>query len=397
MFWAIAALGFVLGVAGIGVSAVNAASSRTLQKKANAQNMITSSKSALETNYRTITNTLVEISATNQKISDNEYNIQVNNDWLKMYQDMLNGTGDEDNVLQSQYNVLNNNIQLQQQVADLYLKTSEIEKQNAINTGYDNYAQMMKQKSLMNVMAGASGELQGSYNNAALKQQNQIRQYIGDDLVFNTSGTYEGLSSGSFLQQYAVLNEQINAQIETNNLNILSAQNNLKQQMYEWSTEAESKQHSNEDMTQADENYKKTLETYEATIKEAQASAVDAMKDYIANAETAGYSASEAVEYMDRQYELYKNIGYEISTIDYDKIDQEIEEKYKGQKAGGGFLSDFLLDTGKSVDRALKIADTDESKLRQRAKKEQEEATTSSFEEKESRYVSKQDRDLEDD
>lgn len=387
-------LAFATAIIGIGVGIGSSISNRNykkqqleLQEKQAAQDMVTSSKGTLNTSYSTIQSTLEKIDAKQTEISDNEYNIQVNNDWLKMYQDMLNGTGDEDNVLQSQYDVLSKNIELQQHVADAYLKSSAIARQQAVDTGYSSYAEMMKQKSMMNVMAGAAGEVQGAYSNAALRQQNQIRQFVGDDLRFNTSGTVEGLGSGSLLQEMAIIDDQISLQIESNNLNLLAAQNNLKQQMYEWGTEAETRTHSNEDMEAANKKNLETIEIYKATIKEAQETARDALKDFIANAETSGMTATETVEYMDRQEKLFKDIGYDICTIDYEKIDQELDEKFKDVPEYG--IGKILSDTSKKVERYIRIQETEEMKLRKRAEDEKAEAAKKKTEEEEERNHSR--------
>lgn len=243
--------------------------------KADAIGFITNDELNLDSYLKDIDLYLTKIDEQNLIIDRNLQNIDVNNEWLAMYQGMLNG---EDNLLSQERNLLDAQIaqavtdkdiadqfllmqqnaadaylqssQLEKDVltaqiaqataskglaeqvlvqqrnsAEAYLQSSQLEKDNASRQGFMSYAEMMKQKSLANVVAGATGGVRSAFSANAINQQNEIRRYIGDDLKFNVGG--DGAGAGTFAREFSVLKTAIDNQILANNISIQAAQNDI--------------------------------------------------------------------------------------------------------------------------------------------------------------------------
>ncbi len=351
-----AAFGAAVGGA---ISYRNNERARQAQAKQEAIDFINSSSNILNSNLTSIQEQLNYISGLELGIKDNEHNISVNNEWLKMYQGMLDG---EDNLLTQYRDELQNNIAdanntldlahkmlLQRQTeAAAYLQSSQLEKENAAKQGYANYAELMSKKSLANVMAGATGAVVGAYQASALKQRDAIEKYVGSDLRFNIDGSFDDAGSGSFAREFVALTTAINANIEANNLNIQAAQYDitksehaldsskhaLDQQLYEWEQNREELEYQNTDMAEANKINRENIErTYEVTIKTLQQNAVDALKDYQKYAGTAGKSQEEIDAFVERYRKAYGDIGIPLDNSEYKKTNEEIAKEWLDKNA----------------------------------------------------------------
>ena len=400
----IAIAGLLIGGGAAVVSGIQGNKELENQKKAQANKeesdaigFIGTDETTLQENLSAIQQYLETISGLESEISANEYNAGVNNEWLADYQAMLAGTADKNNVLNNTLTELNakvdeatgslteaqNNLALSNTALDLgntrlelqtdaknladralqqrqnesatYLQTAALQKEASVNQGYTSYAEMMKQKSLANVVAGSTGSVKGAYSSAGLVQENNSRKYVGSDLKFNQDGNFDSASSGAFAREFNALTSQINDQISLNNISILSAQADVSSAQYnidaatadieqltaavtaaendvtaaenakasaenaviakkqEWEINKESLENQNADWEKANELKKKSITEYATTVALLQNNAIAALKDYKKYAKTAGKSDQEIADFEKQYKDAYRNIGYAIA------------------------------------------------------------------------------------
>ena len=400
----IAIAGLVIGTGAAIVNGIQGNEELENQKKAQANKeesdaigFIGTDETTLQKNLSAIQQYLETISGLESEISANEYNAGVNNEWLADYQAMLAGTADRNNVLNNTLTELNakvdeatgslteaqNNLALSNTALDLgntrlelqtdaktlaekvlqqrqnesatYLQTAALQKEASVNQGYTSYAEMMKQKSLANVVAGSTGSVKGAYSSAALVQENNIRKYVGSDLKFNQDGSFDSASSGAFAREFNALTNQINDQISLNNISILSAQADVSSAQYnidaatadieqltaavtaaendvtaaenakasaenaviakkqEWEINKESLENQNADWEKANELKKKSITEYATTVALLQNNAIAALKDYRKYAKTAGKTDQEIADFEKQYKDAYRDIGYAIA------------------------------------------------------------------------------------
>ena len=400
----IAIAGLLIGGGAAVVSGIQGNKELENQKKAQANKeesdaigFIGTDETTLQENLSAIQQYLETISGLESEISANEYNAGVNNEWLADYQAMLAGTADKNNVLNNTLTELNakvdeatgslteaqNNLALSNTALDLgntrlelqtdaknlaervlqqrqnesatYLQTAALQKEASVNQGYTSYAEMMKQKSLANVVAGSTGSVKGAYSSAALVQENNIRKYVGSDLKFNQDGNFDSASSGAFAREFNALTSQINDQISLNNISILSAQADVSSAQYnidaatadieqltaavtaaendvtaaenakasaenaviakkqEWEINKESLENQNADWEKANELKKKSITKYATSVALLQNNAIAALKDYKKYAKTAGKTNKEIADFEKQYKDAYRNIGYAIA------------------------------------------------------------------------------------
>ena len=400
----IAIAGLLIGGGAAVVSGIQGNKELENQKKAQANKeesdaigFIGTDETTLQENLSAIQQYLETISGLESEISANEYNAGVNNEWLADYQAMLDGTADKNNVLNNTLSELNakvdeatgslteaqNNLDLSNTALDLgntrlelqtsakalaervlqqrqnesatYLQTAALQKEASVNQGYTSYAEMMKQKSLANVVAGSTGSVKGAYSSAALVQENNIRKYVGSDLKFNQDGNFDSASSGAFAREFNALTSQINDQISLNNISILSAQADVSSAQYnidaatadieqltaavtaaendvtaaenakasaenaviakkqEWEINKESLENQNADWEKANELKKKSITEYATSVALLQNNAIAALKDYKKYAKTAGKTDKEIADFEKQYKDAYRNIGYAIA------------------------------------------------------------------------------------
>lgn len=315
----------VLAVAGVALSTIYAISSYNQNQdeieysrqqdslKAAEQNI-----SSLESYIGSIESGYISLDGYLDKIDSLQSLITSDQEYVGIYESILEGdrTGSEEardiatlenniSIAASKIEAYKRQKQLAETNAKNYLAQSAIEKTEAVNTGLSEYSDMMKQRSMSNVMASSTGAIRGAYSSAALRQQNKLMDYIGVDAKFNTDG--EG---GSFLSKYILLQNQINAQINANNEDIqllevskqqsemekTKAQGDLDTQMenleskYNKVTGDTGSLKSNQ---KALEQQRQNLELAKSNIKLYKANAINALKSYRENAKAGGKSNQE--------------------------------------------------------------------------------------------------------
>ena len=303
--------------------------------KADAIGFITNDELSLDSYLKDIDSYLQQIEAQSLIVDRNQQNIDVNNEWLAMYQGMLNG---EDNLLTQERNLLDSQIAQataakgladqvlvqQRNAAEAYLQSSQIEKDNASRQGFMSYAEMMKQKSLANVVAGATGGIRSSFSANAINQQNEIRRYIGDDLKFNVGG--EGEGAGTFAREFGMLKTAIDNQILANNISIQAAQNdvtrasdsidaatfNLNKQLDAWDTNRSALEQDNADKKAAIDIDKASIERWTTLVDGFQDEAIRKLQSWQNSAADAGRTKEEIDSFVNDTKKKFKDFGYEI-------------------------------------------------------------------------------------
>lgn len=259
-------------------------------------------------------------------------------EYIEIYEDILAGdrTGSEEArnlaTLENNIDIASSNIesyQKQQQLAEKnaqnYLKEASISKKEAVDTGLQSYSELMKQRSLSNLYASASGAIKSSYSSSALKYENQLMEYIGVDMKFNSEG-------GSFVDKYILLENQISAQIFSNNeqIRLLSesvdqaemekekAQGDLDTQMEKYESQYDLITGENGSLasnTKAIRRAQLNILLKKANIQMWKKNAITSLKDYRENAKNAGISEAD--------------INENISNIKDSYLDADIDEGLK--------------------------------------------------------------------
>lgn len=259
-------------------------------------------------------------------------------EYIGIYEDILAGdrTGSEEArnlaTLENNIDIASSNIeayQKQQQLAEKnaqnYLKEASISKKEAVDTGLQSYSELMKQRSLSNLYASASGAIKSSYSSSALKYENQLMEYIGVDMKFNSEG-------GSFVDKYILLENQISAQIFSNNeqIRLLSesvdqaemkkekAQGDLDTQMEKYESQYDLITGENGSLasnTKAIRRARLNIALNRAIIQMWKNNAINSLKDYRENAKNAGISEAE--------------INENINGIKNPYLDADIDEEMK--------------------------------------------------------------------
>lgn len=289
------------------------------------KNDIASYLSQIESSYSNIDQYLKEIDSIQSIVtSDQEY--------VGIYEQILNGdrTGSEEArnlaVLENNISIADSNIEAylkQQQLAETnaqnYLKQASIEKKNAVEAGISSYSDMLKQQSMSNVMASSSGASKSAYSSAALRQENQIMNYIGVDMKFNRD-----VEGGSFVDNYILLENQILAQINSNNESIrllgeskqqaemekTRAQGDLDTQFEKLESEYNRVTGDNGSIAsnqRAIDTYQQSIEMAKANLNLWKTNAIDSLKSYRNNASAAGISESEVNSYINSLKDGYKD------------------------------------------------------------------------------------------
>lgn len=218
-------------------------------------------------------------------------------------------------------------LQQRQNESATYLQTAALQKEASVNQGYTSYAEMMKQKSLANVVAGSTGSVKGAYSSAALVQENNIRKYVGSDLKFNQDGNFDTASSGAFAREFSVLTAQINDQISLNNISILSAQADVSSAQYNIDAANAGIQSAQNAITTATNNIataEYNINAANADIEQLTASVTAAENDVTA-ASNAKVSAENAVTAKKQEWETQKE-SLENQNADWQKAN-ELKQK----------------------------------------------------------------------
>ena len=173
---------------------------------------------------------------------------------------------------------------------------------------------MMKDKSIQNVLAGASGNKGNAYRIENLIANNQLRDFIGSDMIFD----YNESAEGSFSKIYILQQEAIKEQVKTYEYNANAIMANLYKVDQEYRDQIEALTYANEGFDSiindymSDESNMNSRKYYESAMKRSQENAISALNEYSKNARAGGISSEEIDRVVNQYKEKFKELGYEI-------------------------------------------------------------------------------------
>ncbi len=280
MGWLLA--GFVIAAIGAGVSIAQSEKSLSLQEESNRIESYNASTTQLNASIKEIEDALTNIKSTERQNEVYQSEIDVSNEWIENYRKMLSGDRSE-TTIGIEMRELEGNKKSAENAKSAYLISSIEEKQSAYTQAYDSYTEMLRQKSLLNVAASGTGQLEGAYSAAQLIQNEKIKTFIGNDMVFNSDGEGTSLSDGSFLLEYTSLKKTIALNLEEYSNAIEVAEGNIVKQLDAYETLSKQHEATIADRTEAIEINKDTIETYKETVKNQQVNALTALKTAMEN------------------------------------------------------------------------------------------------------------------
>lgn len=280
-------------------------------------NMANDYINTLNSQYDILSKSYTELNILEKNYNDAVYNKQVNLDLIDQYTNALNSdTGElnKDNQFLSQKYLLNQQLNNINSETALYQKTQAENQKNYVISSFSDYAQMMKDKSIQNVLAGASGNKGNVYHVENLIANNQLRDFIGSDMTFD----YNESDGGSFSRMYILQQEAIQEQVKTYEYNANAIMANLYQGDQKYRDQIKALTYTNEgfdsiinDYT-SDETTINSRKYYENAMKRAQENAISALNEYKKNAEEGGVDSKEIDRVVNQYKEKFKELGYEI-------------------------------------------------------------------------------------
>lgn len=313
-------LGIASAIVGTGL-AINAAIENQNNAEYNRQqsslNMGNDYLATLNSQYDILSKSFTELSVLEKNYYDAIHNKEVNIDLIEQYTQALNSeTGElnQDNQFLSQKYLLNQQLNNINSETELYKKTQEENQKNYVINSFSDYAQMMKDKSIQNVLAGASGNKGNIYRIENLIANNQLRDFIGSDMIFD----YNESSEGSFSKMYILQQEAIKEQVKTYEYNANAIMANLYKVDQEYRDQIEALTYANEGFDSimndyiSDESNMNSRKYYESAMKRAQENAISALEEYRKNASAGGIDSKEIDRVTNQYKEKFKELGYEI-------------------------------------------------------------------------------------
>lgn len=314
-------LGITSAIVGTGLainSAVQNQNNAAYNRQQSSLNMANDYLSTLNSQYDILSKSFTELSVLEKNYYDAIHNKEVNIDLIEQYTQALNSeTGElsQDNQFLSQKYLLNQQLNNINSETELYEKTQAENQKNYVISSFSDYAQMMKDKSIQNVLAGASGNKGNAYRIENLIANNQLRDFIGSDMTFDYN---ESSSEGSFSKMYALQQQAINEQVKTYEYNANAIMANLYKVDQEYKDQIEALTYANEGFDSiindyiSNENNINSRKYYESAMKRAQENAISALNEYSRNARAGGISSEEIDRVVNQYKEKFKELGYEI-------------------------------------------------------------------------------------
>ena len=268
-------------------------------------------------------------------------NITAAQDWLALYQGMLNG---EDNLLSAERDVAKNAITSSQNALEQYELSSALAVRNIFDEA-NNQVQSAKQSIAMaNVAASATGSAAGAYKTEALKVKSDLRRYVGADGYLNEA-TGEG-EIGTFAQDLIVTRTEINNTPFDLDADVKAAQLALETWDYETKKQAEGYENDIEGYEALRESYQLQLEAAKKNIKTYSQAALERIKEWKETmSEYAETGADDALSISEIEDQIlnwekkYKNIGVSV----------------KGARMTG-LAKALIVDTDRAVRRMIEQA-----------------------------------------
>lgn len=313
-------LGITSAIVGTGLainSAVQNYNNASYNRQQSSLNMANDYLGTLNSQYDILSKSFTELSVLEKNYYDAIHNKEVNIDLIEQYTQALNSeTGElsQDNQFLSQKYLLNQQLNNINSETELYEKTQAENQKNYVISSFSDYAQMMKDKSIQNVLAGASGNKGNVYNIENLIANNQLRDFIGSDMIFD----YNESSEGSFSRMYILQQEAIKEQVKTYEYNANAIMANLYKVDQEYRDQIEALTYTNEGFDSiindyiSDEFNMNSRKYYESAIKRAQENAISALAEYRKNASAGGIDSKEIDRVTNQYKEKFKELGYEI-------------------------------------------------------------------------------------
>ena len=307
----------IVGTAAAVNSAVQNQNNAAYNRQQSSLNMANDYLATLNSQYDILSKSLTELSILEKNYYDALHNKEVNLGLIEQYTEALNSeTGElsKDNQFLSQKYLLNQQLNNINSETELYEKTQAENQKNYVISSFSDYAQMMKDKSIKNVLAGASGNKGNVYRIENLIANNQLRDFIGSDMIFD----YNESSEGSFSKMYILQQKAIKEQVKTYEYNANAIMANLYKVDQEYRDQIEALTYSNEDFDSiindyiSDESNMNSRKYYESAIKRAQENARSALNEYRNNASAGGISREEIDRVTNQYQEKFRELGYVI-------------------------------------------------------------------------------------
>ena len=307
----------IVGTAAAVNSAVQNQNNAAYNRQQSSLNMANDYLATLNSQYDILSKSLTELSILEKNYYDALHNKEVNLGLIEQYTAALNSeTGElsKDNQFLSQKYLLNQQLNNINSETELYEKTQAENQKNYVISSFSDYAQMMKDKSIQNVLASASGNKGNVYNIENLIANNQLRDFIGSDMIFD----YNESAEGSFSKIYILQQEAIKEQVKTYEYNANAIMANLYKVDQEYKDQIEALTYDNEDFDSiindyvSDESNMNSRKYYESAIKRAQENARSALNEYRKNASAGGISREEIDRVTNQYQEKFRELGYVI-------------------------------------------------------------------------------------
>ena len=307
----------IVGTAAAVNSAVQNQNNAAYNRQQSSLNMANDYLATLNSQYDILSKSLTELSILEKNYYDALHNKEVNLGLIEQYTAALNSeTGElsKDNQFLSQKYLLNQQLNNINSETELYEKTQAENQKNYVISSFSDYAQMMKDKSIQNVLASASGNKGNVYNIENLIANNQLRDFIGSDMIFD----YNESAEGSFSRMYILQQEAIKEQVKTYEYNANAIMANLYKVDQEYKDQIEALTYDNEDFDSiindyvSDESNMNSRKYYESAIKRAQENARSALNEYRKNASAGGISREEIDRVTNQYQEKFRELGYVI-------------------------------------------------------------------------------------
>lgn len=307
----------IVGTAAAVNSAVQNQNNASYNRQQSSLNMANDYLATLNSQYDILSKSFTELSVLEKNYYDAIHNKEVNIDLIEQYTQALNSeTGElsQDNQFLSQKYLLNQQLNNINSETELYKKTQEENQKNYVISSFSDYAQMMKDKSIQNVLASASGNKGNVYRIENLIANNQLRDFIGSDMIFD----YNESAEGSFSRMYILQQEAIKEQVKTYEYNANAIMANLYKVDQEYRDQIEALTYANEGFDSiindyiSNENNINSRKYYESAMKRAQENAISALNEYRKNASAGGIDSKEIDRVVNQYKEKFKELGYEI-------------------------------------------------------------------------------------
>lgn len=323
MFSALLALGgiaLVVGAAAVGVSMVHDRTTQHNQKVQQAQGYAKTNLDTLNSSYDSLNKALAELNAYQKEYDAAVENRQKDVDLLAIYNAALESkTGDmnaDNEYLRNKY-LLNQQKSQNESEKQLYEATSAEDQRQYVVDSFSSYAAMLKERSLNNVIAGATGAVQGAYTMKSLMQKNDIAEFVGSDMTFDYGDGSDG--EGTFARIYAMNAAGIRLQVsayETKANQIMSQiyqlDSDLRDKIEATGMKIENYDEVIKNFTEGDGTQAALKKKYEDAIRIAQQDAITALAEYKKNAAEGEISSDKIAEQEKKWKTLFKDLGYSI-------------------------------------------------------------------------------------